>query len=397
MYDEQTRINASISYLFLGPLFLLAKKDTPLAEKYVQDHAKRASLLILASIVLYGIFFAISDILYVSFFGISLASFVAGIIITAILGVLLHGAYYAFTGKEAAWVSLQNIFQQSSSWETQAAIDVSGYTDEEKIRIVASFLPFLGIYLSSRYDKAEILLGRKIWSFLTGSIILVSIFTTSIWLSVILSLLYIGIIVTTLVGLFVQKQFLQIGFYRYIPSYRESEAHIFSAIIFSCRFIWVIFWKNKDFSYQEIFSSILEDTRSSSQETEPYFMPLWVTGVPFLNLITLPSYWNPVYAKYRSLISQGLILTLLVVIVWYMYGWNSNIHTLLLFPIVHLISFANKDNNTLAPIISLITSFVHFIKQWRSKIQDTVESKEEKIRFSYGSTPEKAEEEIWNL
>ena len=101
MYDEQTRINATISYLFLGPIFLLAKKDTPLAEKYVQDHAKRASILILASIVAYGIFFFVQDFLYISFFGISLASLIAGLLVTAILAVLLHGAYYAFTGKEA--------------------------------------------------------------------------------------------------------------------------------------------------------------------------------------------------------------------------------------------------------------------------------------------------------
>ena len=42
-----------ISYFFLGPLFLLAKKDTPLADSYVKGHAKRASIIIGITCMIY--------------------------------------------------------------------------------------------------------------------------------------------------------------------------------------------------------------------------------------------------------------------------------------------------------------------------------------------------------
>lgn len=36
MLDITIRINAIIAYLFLGPIILLAKKDTPLGDSFVR-------------------------------------------------------------------------------------------------------------------------------------------------------------------------------------------------------------------------------------------------------------------------------------------------------------------------------------------------------------------------
>lgn len=116
MHDEQARINATISYLFLGPVFLLAKAGTPLAEKYVQDHAKRASFLILGSLGIYLIYYFIKPILLISILGISLASVILAIVVTGILAILLHGAYYAFYGREAATLKLGDIFVSSKGF-----------------------------------------------------------------------------------------------------------------------------------------------------------------------------------------------------------------------------------------------------------------------------------------
>lgn len=54
--NEQSRINAMIAYLFLAPIFLLVRQDTPIGHPYVRGHAKRASLIMaigLAVILLY--------------------------------------------------------------------------------------------------------------------------------------------------------------------------------------------------------------------------------------------------------------------------------------------------------------------------------------------------------
>lgn len=401
MYDEQTRINATISYLFLGPIFLLAKKGTPLAEKYVQDHARRASLLIAASIGVYISYYFIQDILSVSLFGISLSSLVLSLVVTAILAILLHGAYFAFSWKEAKELRLGELFFLNN-WgkgilENQRT-DASGYTDEEKIRIVASFLPFIGIWLSSRYNKNEIRIGGKVWSFGLAIIMIVTILTESTGLAVLLSLIYISIIVITLVGLFVQKQFFSLWFYQYIPTYHEFEAHMFASVRYLFMFIRVIFWGQKNFFYQDLYNQTLSNNTEKWATPEEwwnsYFIPLWIIGIPVLNLITLPSYWNQSYRQYRSLILQGISLSMLFVCIWLLYGWNSSIQGLLLFPIMHLLSYAPRNTNTLAPIVSLSISLTKILSRSQSALSENITKKEEKVSFNYETgTPDSKETE----
>ena len=78
--SEQDRINATISYFFLGPIFLLAKRGTPLAEPYVRAHAKRASMIVgITLIVGIAYFFARSYIQYAPL-GLSLQTIVLTLI-----------------------------------------------------------------------------------------------------------------------------------------------------------------------------------------------------------------------------------------------------------------------------------------------------------------------------
>ena len=83
--DEQTRINAAISYFFLGPLFLFAKSGTPLADPYVKIHAKRASGYILAGIIAYGIYFLLKPYITFALFGISLHVVLLSIILAVLI------------------------------------------------------------------------------------------------------------------------------------------------------------------------------------------------------------------------------------------------------------------------------------------------------------------------
>ena len=96
--NEQSRINAVISYFFLGPLFLLAKKGTPLAEQSVQMHAKKSSKIILITLIfLFLYFFLLKNLLNINFLGIQLDTILLTLIIGGCLYLLLRGAYYAYT------------------------------------------------------------------------------------------------------------------------------------------------------------------------------------------------------------------------------------------------------------------------------------------------------------
>ena len=95
---EQSRINAVISYFFLGPIFLLAKSGTPLAETYVRNHAKKASKIILFSFIVLLIYlFFIRNFLNFSILGITLDTICLIAIIGGCLGFLIRGAYGAYT------------------------------------------------------------------------------------------------------------------------------------------------------------------------------------------------------------------------------------------------------------------------------------------------------------
>lgn len=84
-----------------------------------------------------------------------------------------------------------------------------------------------------------------------------SIVTDSAGLAMLISLFYIGIIVVTLVGLFVQKQFFTLGFYYSIPTYHEFETRVFAGVKYVFMFTRVIFGGNKDFTYENIYQELL--------------------------------------------------------------------------------------------------------------------------------------------
>lgn len=95
--NEQSRINAVISYFFLGPLFLLAKKGTPLAEDFVQIHAKKSSKIILITLIfLFLYFFLLKNLLNINFLSIQLDTILLTLIISGCLYLLVRGAYLAY-------------------------------------------------------------------------------------------------------------------------------------------------------------------------------------------------------------------------------------------------------------------------------------------------------------
>jgi hypothetical protein len=85
MPDISTRINALIAYLFLGPIMLLARSGTPLADLYVRGHARRASLIIAIGTLAFAIYHSLRGYFTFGIFGILIDI----IIVTTILSILL--------------------------------------------------------------------------------------------------------------------------------------------------------------------------------------------------------------------------------------------------------------------------------------------------------------------
>ena len=349
---EQDRINAMISYFFLGPLFLLAKKNTPLTNPYVRGHARQSSIIIGMTFIVLVVYIFVRPYIQISFLGIDLRSIVLALIMASCSIFLIRWAYKAYMGNtgEVSALSLPGSMMDMGSVSGVYSVE----KEEEKVRILASLLPWIGIYISQRYQHPLMERGRIIGSFFTFIIILSFVlWGYNNFMTFILTIIYILLFVVEWVYLFVFWRFISWNILEYIPSYVEIESHIIATIHASFDFIGVVFGKEKKGSYAEYFAQSFQKEQSSEVPV-PYFMPVELIALPVWNIFTLPSLFISKYRAYRSLVVQWLIITLLLGYAFYIRGiWGTAIGLLLLFPIMHIVSFSRIDSHTRAPIIGL--------------------------------------------
>lgn len=134
---------------------------------------------------------------------------------------LILGAYQAFQG-----IPPKTTFQNIRNLFVETEFSYKDYSEEVKIRITLSFLPFIGIILAEKFPLPEILIARKVGNFFTSLLIMSSIlFGNGNSLFFIIILIFLSIIITTGVQLIKFGRFLVLPWYTYIPTYHEIEAH----------------------------------------------------------------------------------------------------------------------------------------------------------------------------
>ena len=380
---EQDRINAMISYFFLGPLFLLAKKGTPLAETYVRWHAKKASTIITIMLIVYGFYFLFLKVFAVSIIipgGISLHT----ILVIAILGMsillLISWAYKAYHGGvEADRISLPD-FQMSSHAEMVE-------NEEDRIRILASVIPLLGMYMTSRYEHPLMVRARILWSSAL-SLFLFSLFfsTSTSIIPFLITVVSILIFVIEGVYLFVYGRWLSLDLLAKIPSYARIESYIIASMRMCWQFVGVVFWKEKKYGYSELLAEEINSQKAILPK-ESYFMPAWLIGLPFWNILCIPSLFIEKYREYRTLIIEWLIITLIYIYIIFVLGqYNHPILLLLLFPIIHIALYASRDLSTSVPWIGIFTRISRFGK-WSLSSLEEKQKEIQKESYTYDVSP----------
>ncbi len=376
MYEEQVRINAMISYFFLGPIFLMARSGSPLADPYVRLHAKRSSIIILLGLGGYASYFFLKPLLLYPIFGISLATIVLALIVSVLVGYLVYNAYRAYHGDTATWISL------GINSSGMSGIDNSHRTEAEKIRIIASYIPLLGIWISSKYDERSILIGRKVGTFAFIIIVSSSLFLDgATGLSLILTLLTIILIVFSGVSLFTMGTLPIFRIYDWIPTYREIEAHIGASLKWLGGFMRILGGSEQGNQYRTLYEDKLAQSAPRGYTTYFPVSPALI-GLPIVNVFTLPFLFQTKYSEYRDVVLQWLFLSVLFALVWYFYGWQSGLQAYLVIPMITLLSFAPLSATTRAPGVSIILWFVHLFGKWKEKIGE-IKSKEEKVSYAY--------------
>ncbi|MBC7503737.1 hypothetical protein H7169_02100 [Candidatus Gracilibacteria bacterium] len=376
MPDISTRINALVAYLFLGPIILLARKDTPLADPYVRGHAKQASIIIVTGAILFLVYRLLHTYLMFGIFGISIGLVVVTLIVSLTLLALMAGAYRAYHGISANETNWRSLSMPNNT------ITVGAYSEEEKVRIIASFIPWVGILIAHKYLTRETLIGRKLGSLFALMLLTSTIFfsggTTT--LTMIMTITYIGLIVATAAQLFGYSRFLEFEIYSRVPTYNELDAHIKASIVTIYDFCRIAFGGKKVSDYGTRYTLLLEQNNKIKSPTLPYFAPIWIVAIPGINLITLPSLWQAQYREYTPLILQGAMLTILTI---WSYGLTSQMGLYLLWPILTLIVESQTNVLTRAPITSVIVDLYHGVTRGKEKIAEIKKNREEKIEYKY--------------
>lgn len=378
--NEQSRINAVISYFFLGPLFLLAKKGTPLAEDFVQIHAKKSSKIILITLIfLFLYFFLLKNLLNINFLSIQLDTILLTLIISGCLYLLVRGAYLAYN-----WVNTPRHIETNSQITFPSTHTYSVETEEEKVHLLAGMVPFLWIWLSKKYPSEMMTHSRILGSFFTIiSLASFSLGGSESFIPFLIIGSYILLFVVEWVFLFLQGQFLIIKPLARIPAYSTIEIYIFASLRSIWEFFRIVFWG----SARTTFSTLLQEESEKSKIITPiyipYFIPIGSVWIPFWNIFTLPSLFLEKYTEYRSLIVQWLLITVIIAYVGiYLRDFWSPILSLLLFPIIHLLIFSSSDTSTHSPgigtIIEILKRSIAIFHQVKKK-----ESPKEEAKYTY--------------
>ena len=193
---NQDRTNAAIGYFFLAPLFLLAKRNPNFTHPFVREHARSATKIIVAFIVLFVLY---KTLLAPILMNISIplllvdADRVASIAFFAIfLFSLLRGASRAFSGKSASTSLRESLSIQADS----VAFDSAGMTETDKLLATLSFVPFLGVIIARKHPNTLTLSGEKCGAIL--AVLYALLFSSGSASTMVL--LFVGILLVVTVG-----------------------------------------------------------------------------------------------------------------------------------------------------------------------------------------------------
>ncbi len=239
--------------------------------------------------------------------------------------------------------------------------------------------------MANKYPIAETLIGRKI-----GSIFMFILLTSILFFhgsittfTLIITLIYIALIVTTTVYLFGFSRFLSFNFYEHIPTYLEFDAHIKASIVTIYDFFRIAFGGIKHSDYQTQYGDFLKENQSIRVATVPYFAPLWIIAIPLINLITLPSLRQSQYREYTPMILQGFFITFASVIVFLQYGIGSQMGLYLLFLMMTIIVEGQKNILVRAPLSSIIVDLYQLMNRTQLKIENIKKEGEKKVSHTY--------------
>jgi hypothetical protein len=363
--SSQVRTNALTSYFFLGFLYLLAYRNPNFRHPFIRAHAwsaTRIHLGFLGFLVLYKLLLSRLLAYPIPLLNVSFSRVVFTAVLLYLLALLLRGAYLAYQGEKFKGFGL--------SFATDAMPDI----ENEKVvgeaniaRTLLSFLPGIGVFVAERFPTPLTAVGARVSGYGTSLLVLEYIFLRGDNLFMVTLFFLIVLIVTTGVFLVAGKSVGFLAPVQMLPGIRDIQLYFKTVPSYVKDVFLVAIGRKEELSFllkrEEMRARTLRTEAGLEAyftETNQVFSP-YLIYVPILNIIFIYRFFSPQKNRYALAINQGIILTLLVVIIGYFTYPDTSLLLLVILPMMLGLATVKGKPFLQIPILYEISSLVSYI------------------------------------
>ncbi|MFA6090419.1 MAG: hypothetical protein WC774_01435 [Candidatus Gracilibacteria bacterium] len=369
MISQKIRNNASISYFFLGWLFLLAKNNPNFSDSFIRQHAKIATkghILFFVMYIFYSHFLSKINIFSYSIpvIQITIDHVIDISFFTFLTIFIIQGVY---RGQRSDSVS-KNTLDYPDMFSLQGNIfQFNEASEGERVILFLSHIPFLGMLVAKKYPNTITTTGVRMAS-IFGLLYLIA-FTSRGFDSLSMILLFIGIVLIIFLAtrFFIYDNYLVYSYIEKIPGIESIYRVVRTIPVYLGDLGNMIFGKKINVSFMERLTETQEKDQNFKTPLQTYFIDeslpfqsFWIF-IPFVNLVFLPKLFISRTTRYVLAIGQGLVMTLLAILLGLLFSFTSPIELFLLFPIFYGISTLETNVFTRIPVIYEIYALLNTI------------------------------------
>ena len=371
MIDQRTRTNAVIGYCFLGWIFLLARNNPVFQHPFVRKHAWIATRIHVGFFVTYLAFVLVFQ-QYLTML-LPVVNVSVGQIV--FIGICFFFTYLIVRGIYGVLHS-DDVFP--AGYASDSLGFISGRADElasvgtsERDRMIGflSFVPFLGCIVARHHPSRLTDLGERLSNAFAIILVAVSVGTSAGSVMMLFLLAYMGML--SYIGVYIltgRPLQLPVAVTR-IPSIDEVYVWVRAGLRYARVVLLVVIGRHDALDWAGEVRTVRErDARSESLLSEYYtddrlIVSPYLIACPIVNLLLVPRLLSVGQNLYIRAITQGITLTILLVIVWSVYGMDTSYQVWALFAVVLSVATVRTRPFYRIPIVyecSLPISFLVF-------------------------------------
>ena len=322
--------------IFISLLFLLNRDNKYLNNSFVKSHTKTAFIIHMMFLITYVVFvwFGLGKEFSVLWYWVN--TILASVIFIGLLAMLLYGIYRANKGEVLTADELLTLSRQ----DTLIEVEKKDFTEQEKVSIILSYIPFLWyIVYGQNYQNIILKNISKIALYAWVFIAILFIFS-SYNLALLFSLGYIVFVVFSCIVLITKDELVKINIDK-IPG-PEEKISIQKALI---SYMGKYFGKKEFIELKKIIASKKQERISEEKKNTQALsqlnnvsLPKKLIYIPFFVLIYLPQ----LKSQQKLHIKNSLWITLWILLSWCVFGIESPVQVFALFPIAYGIWFIDR-------------------------------------------------------